>query len=275
MAVTILSMLMMAAAAIVITSRVLTVATAPTFRLGSSQREPNLEKDAKDKFHAFISHSWSTGQDQTHTVVRKLQLLLPGIRIWLDVEQMDDVGKLEEEVLQASVFILFLSTGYFESYNCRRELYAALRAGKPIIVIREDNPARGGASLEHFKKLCSLYCSGGGASGAADAEAYPGPKSDLLRLFPAHDPPIVWTRVHDFQVESTLSTHAPGSPRPTCYLAPRCFFDSTPFFAHVPARAQTHTHIHRYSAPPIRSILSESRSYPLLIFHQVQSWNKS
>jgi hypothetical protein len=64
MVVTILSMFMMGAAALVIASRMLTAATAPTIRLGSSGREPNLEKSAKHKFHAFISHSWSTGQDQ-------------------------------------------------------------------------------------------------------------------------------------------------------------------------------------------------------------------
>jgi hypothetical protein len=135
-------------------------------------------------------------------VVRKLQLLLPGIRIWLDVEHMDDVSKLEEEVLNASVFILFLSCGYFESFNCRRELYTALQACKPIIVIREDDPARGGASLDQFRQLCMLHCRGGGPTGAA--EGYPGPASDLLRLFPAHDPPIVWTRVHDFQVSDPI-----------------------------------------------------------------------
>jgi hypothetical protein len=30
-----------------------------------------------------VSHTWSSGQDQAHTIVRQLQLLMPTIQIWL------------------------------------------------------------------------------------------------------------------------------------------------------------------------------------------------
>ena len=40
------------------------------------------------------------------------------MRIWLDVEQLDDVGKLEESVRESACFCLFLSKGYFASKNC-------------------------------------------------------------------------------------------------------------------------------------------------------------
>lgn len=79
---------------------------------------------------------------QTHTIVRQLQLLLPGIRIWLDVDNLDDVGKLEEAVQESVVFIVFLSKGYFRSANCRRELYAALAGGKPFVAIHEADAAK-------------------------------------------------------------------------------------------------------------------------------------
>ena len=51
-------------------------------------------------------------------IVRQLQLLLPGVRIWLDVDCLDDVGMLEESVQRSLTAIIFLSRGYFASKNC-------------------------------------------------------------------------------------------------------------------------------------------------------------
>ena len=57
-----------------------------------------------------------------------VQLLLPGVQIWLDVDCLDDVGKLEESVQRSLTAIIFLSQGYFASAKCRREL----RADRPL-----------------------------------------------------------------------------------------------------------------------------------------------
>ena len=56
---------------------------------------------------------------QVHTLVRQLQLVLPGVRIWLDVVNLEDISKLEEAVDDAAVIIVFLSKNYFASANCR------------------------------------------------------------------------------------------------------------------------------------------------------------
>ena len=82
-------------------------------RLTSTGFEPSLQLTAGCSFHAFISHAWKTAQDQTHALVRSLQLLVPGILIWLDVDQLEDVGKLDEAVEMSMAFIIFLSKGYF------------------------------------------------------------------------------------------------------------------------------------------------------------------
>ena len=37
------------------------------------------------------------------------------------------MGRLEEAVADATTFLVFLSAGYFKSFNCRRELYATIR----------------------------------------------------------------------------------------------------------------------------------------------------
>ena len=133
---------MLAASLLVVLFKIVSAVRAPTIRLSSSGRPPVLELSPECHFHGFISHCWGTGQDQTHTVVRRLQLLLPGVRIWLDVDNLDDVGRLEESVADAMTFLVFLSCGYFESWNCRRELYAALALTRPFIPIHEADTAK-------------------------------------------------------------------------------------------------------------------------------------
>jgi nucleoside-triphosphatase THEP1 len=66
-----------------------------------------------------------------------MQLLLPGLRIWLDVDSLDDIGQLETAVTDAAVIVVFLSRGYFSSRNCRREIYAALHRNQPVVCVLE------------------------------------------------------------------------------------------------------------------------------------------
>ena len=41
-----------------------------------------------ERYHLFLSHVWSTGQDQCAVIKRQLQLLLPGVVIFLDVDDL-------------------------------------------------------------------------------------------------------------------------------------------------------------------------------------------
>lgn len=121
-------------------AHVVSALTMPTLRLASSGHAPVLDLRLEHHFHLFLSHVWGTGQDQAggsdkrsrrasflhplpclqvHTLVRQLQLVLPGVRIWLDVVNLEDISKLEEAVDDAAVIIVFLSKNYFASANCR------------------------------------------------------------------------------------------------------------------------------------------------------------
>jgi len=128
--------------------------TAPSVRLVGSGSKPNLEMSGDCEFHAFLSHIWSTGKDKTHTVARKTQLLLPGVRIWLDVDNLGNMDQLETSVKTSQVFLLFYSKGYFRSKNCRREIYAAVELNKPIYIIYEGD----GFSLEDMQFECRKFC---------------------------------------------------------------------------------------------------------------------
>jgi hypothetical protein len=220
------SLIVVVASAIVLAAAVLMICWQAittqhkTIRLRSSREEPVLTLPRGCHFHAFVSHAWSTGQDQTHTLVRQLQLLCPSMRLWLDVEQLDDVGKLEESVRQSAIFCIFLSKarprvprplsfttssrlapsssharllplqGYFASPNCRRELFTAL-GKKPLVVVHEADENKGGATLEEMKRECVQHYAG-----------WPGGTGeDACELIFAGEP-ITWVRVRDFQLVS-------------------------------------------------------------------------
>ena len=51
--------------------------------------------------------------------------MLPGVLIWLDVVNLEDISKLEEYVDGSAVVLIFLSRGYFESKNCRHATIAS------------------------------------------------------------------------------------------------------------------------------------------------------
>ena len=52
---------------------------------------PHCDLEQGMRFHLFLSHVWTSGQDQVAVIKRQLQLLLPGIRVFLDVDDMQDV----------------------------------------------------------------------------------------------------------------------------------------------------------------------------------------
>jgi len=158
--------------------------TAPTIRLVSSGSKPNLEMSGNHEFHAFLSHIWSTGKDKTHTIVRKTQLLLPGVKIWLDVDNLGAMDQLETSVDASAVFLIFYSGGYFRSKNCRREIYAAVNFQKPIFIIYEGDDFVLDEARDECRKFCTegfdvvgrvfamtpiLWLGGGGAHYAIEA----------------------------------------------------------------------------------------------------------
>ena len=156
------------------------------------------------EFHALISHQWGSGQDQANSIKARLQGLAPGLRCFLDVEDLADTSRLEEYVEASDVLIVFLSgsidtqwasqsptqaspgqstievevrSDYMRSKSCLRELRAATRVGKPICWVAETDPRHGGVPLEVHRRDC------------------PADLRDLL----AEHPLIPWFRAAAFQ----------------------------------------------------------------------------
>ena len=126
--------------------------------------------------------AWSSGQDQCATIKRQLQLVLPTIRVFLDVDDLDAMDRLETYVAGSQSILLFLSRSYFFSAACQREIRVALTQKKPLVLLHEANHKRGGAALDTIIDECRADW--------RDA------------LFNAGREVVQWHRVQIFQTES-------------------------------------------------------------------------
>ena len=65
-----------------------------------------------------------------------------------------NLGQLERYVYESAVVLVFLSRGYFTSRNCLREIRACKKMKKPLILVHERDPAKGGISLQEAMDEC-------------------------------------------------------------------------------------------------------------------------
>ena len=167
----------------------------------STGQTPKLELPEGCHYHVFLSHVWSTGQAKTHAIVRKMQLLLPGLKVWLDVDNLHNLSKLESSVEDSAVFLLYYSKSYFQSKNCRREIYAALQLNKPMLLLYEDDKA----TIEDLKRECLECCS------LTNDDKSPGPSVILGKLLgedlsietgSRSNPPILWINENEYSQAS-------------------------------------------------------------------------
>ena len=96
------------------------------------------------------------------------------------MDDLQDIGKLEEYVEATGVIMIFVSKGYFKSGNCLREARCTLDKKKPIALMHD--PVRGGAPLEAIK---ADEC----------------PEEMLGPVFAGREV-IEWHRIKDFQIIS-------------------------------------------------------------------------
>jgi len=130
------------------------VSNAEVIKLKKTRAAPMLSIRKEHRYHIFLSHVWATGQDQVAVIKRQLLRMVRGMSIFLDVDDLQDIGLLETYVEQSMVILVFISRGYFASRNCLREIKAAMALGKEIILVLELNDNKGGLSLDEAKKEC-------------------------------------------------------------------------------------------------------------------------
>ena len=61
-------------------------------------KPPRLHLAPELKWHLFLSHTWKSGQDQARTIKLQLVNLVVGLKCFLDVDDLEDIERLEAEV---------------------------------------------------------------------------------------------------------------------------------------------------------------------------------
>jgi len=126
----------------------------PVLLLNENLMRPELSKSDTTKYHLFLSHIWRSGQDQVAVIKRQLQLCLPGVSIFLDVDDLLDVSALESYIEKSAVVLIFLSKGYFFSKNCLREVRCSEQNDKPLVLVNEADLSKGGIALKDSRAEC-------------------------------------------------------------------------------------------------------------------------
>ena len=118
------------------------------------------------------------------TIKRQLQLLLPGVCVFLDVDNLESIDDLESEVeASQAVLVMHGSVRYFTSANCMRELAAARRLHVPLIHVHESDPNKNGAALPTLRAAATRRLT----------------SADVEHLYDHLSAIVPWTRIAAFQ----------------------------------------------------------------------------
>jgi len=118
---------------------------------GSKAKVPrSIYADGTLGWHLFVSHVWKHAQDQASAVKYSLHSRFPELRVFLDVDNLDSIRRLEEHVRQSDAVLVFLTLDYLKSKNCRRELTEAIAQRKTILLVRETKEEQGAPTVEQL-----------------------------------------------------------------------------------------------------------------------------
>ena len=149
------------------------------------------------------------------------------------MDDLKDIGSLEEYIQHSQMILFFLSCGYFRSkarsrrpvprsgssgsqrtrvccaprhsprltarllachQNCLREIRSSLEMDKPIVLVQEADPAKGGATLQALRDEC--------------------PEDLQPDIFDKDWPLTIWYRIDEFRLISLkIIAEAPRGPR--------------------------------------------------------------
>ena len=160
-------------------------------------------------FHLFLSHTWAQGQSDMRVVKQRLLELMPDVKCFLDVDNLEE-GAGAEYIDRSSFVLAFCTRKYFGSRACARELFRAVLLNKPIIALLEPERTaeKGGLTVSECKATLTTEwvqkwkLEGEVAKWAIDWNVEGGLQApDAAMLFKAifKNPPIEWNRFTAFQ----------------------------------------------------------------------------
>jgi hypothetical protein len=155
-----------------------------------------LKRVLEGCYHLFLSHTWASGQNQMQALKKELQLLVPSMKLFLDVENLTNIGALEQLIESSDSVLVFLSAGYFERWNCLREVNEAIAQEKDIILLRESAKMHGGGHMQlimdEIEMQKALFANFAAANKSSGKESSIDIKASL---FGSDSPVLMWHRV--------------------------------------------------------------------------------
>lgn len=127
-------------------------------------------------------------------------MLMPGLKVFLDVDNLSNLHELETLVESSAVVVFFLSQGFFSSGNVLREVRAAVESRRHICVVYETSAMHGGVPLELLRMQCE------GCGDPVVSAATPLLFEDCERVEPrAAGRPVAWYRERSYLNASLLA----------------------------------------------------------------------
>ena len=93
----------------------------------------------------------------------RLRQLVPGFKVFLDVDDLRDTDSLEAYIEVSDAVIVFLAgsfstdgqqSDYFRSSNCLKEFRHAVTTGKRLALVLETDAQHGGVTMETHRSAC-------------------------------------------------------------------------------------------------------------------------
>ncbi|XP_076805766.1 uncharacterized protein LOC143449441 isoform X2 [Clavelina lepadiformis] len=107
-------------------------------QVDESKTDPVPDQD-KTKQHIMLSYNWTDSKAVAHRIYDRLHN--SGYSVWIDKEKMkgDIYSKMAQAVKNAYLILMFVSSNYEKSENCRREGSLAADRKKRIIPIKTQS----------------------------------------------------------------------------------------------------------------------------------------
>jgi hypothetical protein len=161
-----------------------------------------------------------------HMCILTVDCLIP-----TDVDDLDDVNHLDEHIARSVAVLLFASDQYFTSESCQNEMMLTLKWQRPFFLVHEACRKNGGKSWSDLVSDCSVKVLAGEQFGQLPAEYFIATSAgsnnrrpdvgrwagkgwftrvekaplltvdlELANLIFDKQEPIMWHRMHDFQL---------------------------------------------------------------------------
>lgn len=135
----------------------------PHIFLTSTNSRPVLSLSHGNHWHVFISQNGLTAHGTPGVIKLRLSSLLPEARVCLGREDAhhghgtnsnEDLLQACTEVQSSNCVLMFMTKGYFASFDCKLDVRRAIEHGKPVVPVHEGDTVRGGATLESMWTEC-------------------------------------------------------------------------------------------------------------------------